>query len=95
MSVPEAVDNGYTVVFTTESVKIYDPEECLISGVPTLTGARDKRNRLFYISFPTPSSRDDFQCKVGTVDNKQMALTEYFREAHKRRWQRADAEGDA
>ena len=79
MSVPEAVDNGYTVVFTTESVRFYDPDDCNVSGIPTLTGARVKRNRLFYI---TSATHQDAQCKSSiSGESKKLILTEYFKEA--------------
>ena len=48
MSVPEAVDGGYTVIFTAEGVKMYKASDCTV-GTPVIIGTRDKRNRLFYV----------------------------------------------
>ena len=47
MSVPEAVDKGYAVLFN-------DDAKAKVLAYPILRGARDPRNRLYYISFPSP-----------------------------------------
>ena len=54
MSVPEACDRGYAVVFTQKGVQLFNPEDVKLRGAPVLSGGRDKRSRLFYFDFPSP-----------------------------------------
>ena len=92
MSVPEAVDGGYTVIFTAEGVKMYKASDCTVSGTPVIIGTRDKRNRLFYVGFPTPISRATANQLTdslsGADKGKQLKLAQFFKEAHERRWER-------
>ena len=57
MSVPEAVEKGYSVVFTRAGVRFYD-KQLEVKDEPIIIGARDPRNRLFYVNFATPPKRE-------------------------------------
>ena len=52
MSVPEAVNAGYTVVFNREGVDMYHHGEVEMKAAPVLQGKRDPRTHLFFIEFP-------------------------------------------
>ena len=58
MSVPEAVDKGYTVVFNKHGVDMYEEGAVRCDAKPILKGARDPRTRLFYINIPYATARD-------------------------------------
>ena len=62
MSVAEAVDKGYMVVFTRRGVYFYSPKDVMVRGEPILTGTRDVRTRLFYFNV------DDVEPKVNQID---------------------------
>ena len=69
MSVSEAVDNGYTVVFDRSGVKLF--QKVVISGEPALSGGRNPRSRLFYFNFKK------IECKsvlVGPVTQLQTSV---------------------
>ena len=51
MSVAEAVDRGYSVVFTTKGVQICHADDVKVAG-SILNGNRDKDTRLFYLVLP-------------------------------------------
>ena len=53
MSVTEAVDQGYVVVFNSKGVQLRHPKDVHLRGGPVLSGFRDKNSRLFYFDFPT------------------------------------------
>src|SRR5438046_8795811 len=53
MSVPEAVDQDYLVLFGRNGVWLFNPEDIKLLGKPVLSGFRDKRSRLFYFDFPS------------------------------------------
>ena len=55
MSVAEAVDNGFSILFTKEGVHMYRASECVVQGKAMLAGTRDPRTRLFYMNFASPS----------------------------------------
>lgn len=56
LSVSEAIDNGFDVVFSKNGVGFYN-QPLQIQAQPVLRGARDMSNRLFYISFPIPNCK--------------------------------------
>jgi hypothetical protein len=56
LSVGEAVDQGYAVVFTNAGVEFHQTEDIRVPENPVLRGARDPRNRLYYICLPGPSA---------------------------------------
>ena len=66
MSVAEAADNGFTIVFNKEGVKMYKAADCEVQGAPVLTGTRDARTRLFYLNFATPPP-----CVVQSASTRQ------------------------
>jgi len=55
MSVSEAVDRGFTVVFTKDAVEFHKAATVRVPDNPILKGVRS-RNRLFYVEFPSPSA---------------------------------------
>ncbi len=57
MSVSEAVDKGFTVVFTQQGVQIYKADGVAIKGEPVLTGERDPKTRLFHINLPLSTEK--------------------------------------
>ena len=66
MSVSEAVDKGYAMLFRKEGVTLY-PKDVKVRGAAILSGKRDASNRLFYIDLPdkVPASANP-QIKVHT-----------------------------
>jgi len=65
MSVPEACDRGYAVVFTQKGVQLFNPEDVKLRGAPVLSGGRDKRSRLFYFDFPSPLLKEKASPAIG------------------------------
>lgn len=53
MSVSEAVENGYMVVFTKSGVAFYK-SGTIINEVPILTGHRCDQSNQFYLELPDP-----------------------------------------
>ena len=51
MSVTEAVDRGYVMVFNRRGVQMMDPKDVQLNVKPILCGSRDSKSRLFY-QFP-------------------------------------------
>jgi hypothetical protein len=56
MSVSEAVDKGYKMLFDRDGVKMYHTSDLELRGVPLLKGTRDPQNRLFYFNFADPTT---------------------------------------
>ena len=56
MSVSEAVDKGYTVVFDNNGVRFFRTPDAEIRGQAVLQGSRDPSNRLFYLDFADPAT---------------------------------------
>ena len=52
MSVSEAADRGYVMVFNRDGVRMFDENEVQIEGKSLVEGKRDPKNRLFYFEFP-------------------------------------------
>ena len=52
MSVPEAVDAGYTVIFDRDEVNLYRAGTVEVKDAPILKGQRDSRTHLFFMNFP-------------------------------------------
>ena len=57
MSIPEAVDAGFTVVFDKHGVKFYDSGGITQNKLPLIQGGRSTENRLFYVKFPSPARK--------------------------------------
>jgi hypothetical protein len=55
MSVSEAVDKGYTMLFNKEGVTLYH-KDVKVRGDAVLSGKRDLTNNLFYIDLPSVSA---------------------------------------
>src|SRR6185312_5661998 len=55
MSVSEAVDKGYAMLFRKEGVTLY-PKDVKVRGAAILSGKRDTVNNLFYIELPDVAS---------------------------------------
>ena len=51
MSVSEAVDKGYAMLFRKDGVTLY-PQDVHVRGDAILSGKRDRANNLFYIDLP-------------------------------------------
>jgi len=78
MSVPEAIDNGFSILFDKSGVRFYN-KQVDIAEKPTLRGVRDPQNRLFYISFPVPAKRATSAVVSQAIDdqrNKRSAHVE-------------------
>ena len=54
LSVSEAVDKGYTMVFNQSGVHLLESKNVTLRGAPVLSGVRDKRSRLFYFDINPP-----------------------------------------
>ncbi len=55
MSVSEAMDRGYAMMFTRDGVKLYQNNNVQVRGAAVLEGKRDVVNNLFYIELPDAS----------------------------------------
>ena len=51
MSVSEAVDKGYKLLFEKSGVKMFREADINIKASPVLSGTRDPQTRLFYLDF--------------------------------------------
>src|SRR5689334_10577666 len=59
MSVSEAVDKGYAMLFRHDGVTLY-PKDVKVRGAAVLSGKRDLKNNLFYIDLPSvPASHPE------------------------------------
>jgi len=61
-SVAEAVDKGFTLVFTAKGVRVMKANDVVLRGAAVLSGLRDPCSRLFYFDFS-----DSVDCKAAAV----------------------------
>jgi hypothetical protein len=55
LSVTEAVDRGYSILFGPQGVTMHDSKNIVLKGIPILSGYRDAKNRLFYFNLDSPT----------------------------------------
>ncbi len=76
LSVSEAVDKGYMMVFGPDGVKMLQAKDVVLKGIPILSGGRDKKSRLFYFNFaPETSVKASVATAASDVEPKGIPST--------------------
>ena len=66
MSVAEAVDKGFVMVFSKSGVYLYNPKCVMVKGEALISGGRDPKSRLFHFDLDAPI------CNIAHADNTSV-----------------------